>query len=158
MITDAIQFVHLSEVEESDLVDLMNHEKVRAYLPLLSGGFTAAHCRAFREAKRRLWDEHGYGPWGILIHGSFAGWGGLQPEHGDADFALVLHPDYWGWGRRIFNRVRDLAFSEMDLESITILLPPNRPNSGAVARLGFNQDGETYVDGECFTRFRLVRT
>jgi hypothetical protein len=152
-----LKFVPLSGIEEEQIITLMNNEIVGRQLPLLAGGFSSEACRAFLEAKQRLWDEHGYGPWAFLIDGEFAGWGGLQPENGDADFALVLHPKFWGWGRRIFNRIRDQAFGEMGLDSITILLPPSRPNSKAVARLGFAEDGELTIDGALFTRFRLSR-
>lgn len=154
---DDIEFVHLSEVKEEQIIDLMNNESVGKQLPLLTGGFSAENCRAFLKAKKQLWDKHGFGPWAFLIKGEFAGWGGLQPEHGEADFALVLHPKFWGWGRRIFYRVKDQAFNEMNLNSITILLPPSRPNSKAVVRLGFTNDGDLTVDGEHFLRFRLTK-
>lgn len=154
---DEIEFVHLDEVEEQQLIDLMNIEAVGALMPLLAGGFTAAHCQAFLKAKKQLWDEHGYGPWAFLINGEFAGWGGLQPEQGDADFALVLDPKFWGWGRKIFNKIRDQAFNEMNLGSITILFPPNRQNSKVIMRFGFVEDGQVSVDGALFMRFRLTK-
>ena len=155
---DGFECVSLFDIEDGQIIDLMNNELVGKQLPLLAGGFSTADCRAFLEAKKRLWDEHGFGPRAVLIKGEFAGWGGLQPEHGDADFALILHPKFWGWGRKIFEKVRDQAFDEMNLDSITILLPPGRPNSRAVSRLGFIEDGELTVGGKSFSRFRLHRT
>lgn len=155
---DEIQFVHLGEIAEEQIIDLMNNEKVAAYMPLLAGGFDTEQCKAFLKAKQQLWEEHGYGPWAILINGEFAGWGGVQPENGEADFGLVLHPRFWGWGRRIFNEVIGYAFNEMNLPSTTILLPPSRPNTGAVARLGFVSDGQVNIDAKIFRRFRLTRT
>ena len=150
-----IEFVHLGEVNENKIIDLMNNELVGQQMPLLSGGFSVEQCRAFLQAKKQLWNEHGFGPWAFIIKGKFAGWGGLQPEQGDADFALVLHPNFWGWGRKIFNRIKDQAFNQMNLSSITILFPPSRTNSRAVCRLGFINDGQIKVDGENFIRFRL---
>ena len=150
-----IQFVHLDTIAPADLVALMNLEPVGRYLPLLTGPFSLADAAAFLQAKQRMWDDHGYGPWAFLIDGTFAGWGGLQPEQGDADMALVLHPNYWGWGRRIFTRVRDQAFSEMGLPSFTVLLPPSRRTATAVTRLGFVKDGELRVGAQVFLRFRL---
>jgi len=150
-----IQFVHLFEIMEEQIIDLMNNEMVGKQMPLLTEGFSAEQCRAFLEAKKQLWDNHGFGPWAFLVNGEFAGWGGLQPEHGDADFALVLHPKFWGWGRKIFNIVKDQAFNQMNLTSITILLPPGRKNSKALARLGFTDDGQLIVDDVLFMRFRL---
>ncbi|WP_419905059.1 GNAT family N-acetyltransferase [Kiloniella sp.] len=152
---DDIEFVHLFEIKEEQIIELMNNEMVGEQMPLLAGGFSSENCQAFLAAKKQLWDEHGYGPWAFLIKGEFAGWGGLQPEHGEADFALVLHPNFWGWGRKIFNKVRDRAFSQMNLNSITILFPPSRTNWKAITRMGFANDGEMTVDGELFKRFRL---
>lgn len=152
---DEIKFVHLGEINEEKIINLMNNELVGQQMPLLAHGFSVEQCRAFLQAKKQLWDEHGFGPWAFVINGEFAGWGGLQPEHGDADFALVLHPDFWGWGRKIFNKIRDQAFNQMNIESITILFPPSRTNSKAITRLGFINDGQINVDGENFMRFRL---
>jgi RimJ/RimL family protein N-acetyltransferase len=152
-----MQFVHLSEVKEEDIIELMNNELVAEHMPLLVAGFSPETCRAFLRAKQQLWDDHGFGPWAFLINGEFAGWGGLQPEQGEADFALVLHPRFWGWGRRIFEKVRDLAFEEMNLDSITVLFPPARKNSKTITRFGFVEDGQLTIDGKLFKRFRLAK-
>jgi len=155
---DRIEFVRLFEVDEKQLIELMNNDLVGKQLPLLTGDFSVEQCRAFLEAKEKLWDDYGFGPWAILIDGKFAGWGGLQPESNDADFALVLHPAFWGWGRRIFEKVKALAFGEMNRDSITVLLPPSRLNSRAITRLGFVEDGHSIIDGVRFVRFRLTRS
>lgn len=152
-----IDFVPLSDIAEDDIIALMTNPEVGKQMPLLATGFSPQACRAFLEAKKRIWEEHGYGPWAFVIKGEFAGWGGLQPEHGEADFALVLHPRFWGWGRKIFTRVRDLAFAEMGLESFTILFPPSRLNAKAVARAGFVKDGRLMIDGAAFVRYRLTK-
>ena len=152
---DEIKLVDLSAVKAEKIIELMNNERVGKQLPLLGQAFTADHCQAFLRAKKQLWDDHGFGPRAILINGEFAGWGGLQPEHGDADFALVLHPRFWGWGRKIFNKVKDEAFNHMNFGSITALLPPGRPNSRAITRLGFAEEGQLTLDGETFLKFRL---
>lgn len=150
-----IKVVHLYEIEEEKIIDLMNNGSVTKYLPLLSGKFSEEDCREFLRAKRKLWIEHGFGPWAFFIDQEFAGWGGLQPEQGEADFALVLHPKYWGWGLRVFREVKDRAFNKMNLNSITALLPPNRKNLKAITRFGFVEEGEVKVNGETFRKFRL---
>lgn len=152
---DTIKLVHLYEINEKEIIALMTNEEVGKQLPLLTGEFTTEDCQAFIKAKKELWDTHGFGPWAFVINGKFAGWGGLQQEHGDADFALILHPNYWGWGRKIFNKVKDQAFNQMNIESITILFPPSRLNSKAITRLGFREEGKLIVNDETFIRFRL---
>jgi len=151
-----IKFVPLSDIEKNQVMNLMNNHLVKKHLPLLKGTFSSEHYHNFIQSKQDLWRKHGFGPWGFLINGNFAGWGGLQPEQGEADFALVLHPDFWGWGKRIFDKVKEHAFSEMKLNSITILLPPDRPNSKAVIRMGFQQDGISMINNDHFLRFRLL--
>ena len=152
---DQIQFISLNDIEEEKLINLMNNETVKKHLPLMTGDFTHDQCRTFLNTKQQLWDNHGYGPWAFIINNEFAGWGGLQEENGDADFALILHPKFWGFGIKIFRKIKDQAFSEFKLSSITALLPPNRPNSKAISRLGFRPDGQVTIDNENFLRFRL---
>lgn len=150
-----IQLVSLWDVDRRKLIDLMNNDQVRAQLPLLTDFFTEGSCTAFLEAKQQLWDEHGYGPWGLMINGEFAGWGGLQPESGEVDFALVLHPDFWGYGHSIFKRFEHVAFDELNLSSITALFPPTRNNWRAITRFGFLKEKELVINNRTFIRFRL---
>lgn len=152
-----IKFVHLDEIEEDKLLNLMNHKMVSKLMPLLKNGFSKKDCKNFLQAKKELWDNHGFGPWAFIINGQFAGWGGLQPEEGEADFALVLHPDFWGWGFKIFSKIKNIAFEAMGIDSITILFPPSRTNIKAVTRFGFIKDGELNIAGEKFIRLRLTK-
>ncbi|WP_286757225.1 GNAT family N-acetyltransferase [Roseivirga sp. UBA838] len=153
----SIEFKRLSEVEKSEIIDLMNNSLVRRQMPLLKDDFNEILCDKFISAKEQLWTEYGYGPWAFVINNRFAGWGGLQPENGEADLALVLHPDYWGVGKVLYKGIINRAFGEMGLNSITILLPPTRTRINALLRLGFKKDGELEIDNEQFFKFRLVK-
>lgn len=153
---NSIEFVSLSEIKKEQLIDLMNNPLVNKYLPLLNQGFTMKECCDFLARKKRLWEEHGYGPYAVLIKGEFAGWGGLQPENEEVHIALVLHPNFWGWGFEIFLAIKKHAFDQMCLESITTLLPPTRHNSKAIMRLGFVEDGQISINNESFVKFRLT--
>ena len=154
---DELTFVKLSEINEEDIINLMNNKEVGKLLPLLTGEFSTEDCKAFLKSKKDLWDKHGYGPWAFIIDGTFAGSGGLQYEQGEADFALILHPNFWGWGRKIFNKIKAQAFNENNIDSITILFPPNRTNSKAIIKLGFKEDGKLDVNDEIFIRYRLSK-
>ncbi len=153
-----IESVPLSDIREEEILELMNNERIAPYLPLLSGGFSRENCRSFLKEKEKLWSEHGFGPTAFLMDRKFIGWGGLQPEKEDADFALILHPQYWGVGLKIFRMVKEQAFNNMGLSSITILLPPSRPNIKAIIRLGFIEEKTFKIKGEIFRKFRLSRT
>ena len=64
---------------------------------------TEEEIQQWVSSKEKYWDDYGFGPLGIRIGGTFAGWGGPQPwgEEG-VEIALVLIPEYWGSGKAIF--------------------------------------------------------
>jgi len=68
ILMDKIKFVHLFKIEEQKIIDLMNNEMVGKQLPLLANGFSAKNCQDFLKAKKRIWDEYGFGPWAFLFH------------------------------------------------------------------------------------------
>jgi RimJ/RimL family protein N-acetyltransferase len=150
-----IEFKQLTEIEKSEMIELMNHSLVRRHMPLANGNFDISDCDALIGAKEKLWTDHGYGPWAFLVDGHFVGWGGLQPEKGEPDLGLVLHPRYWGMGKVLYYEVIRRAFGEMGFESVTALLPPTRNVTRGMLRLGFKPDGELKVSGERFHRYRL---
>jgi len=102
--TRDIQFVRLPEVDTASLSRLANDPRVLRHMPLANGAMSEADIREWIVSKERIWEEHGFGPWGIRIRGAFAGWGGLQPWDDEVEVALVLRPEFWGWGRPIFAR------------------------------------------------------
>lgn len=150
-----LEFRRLTDASTADLIELMNHPRVRRQMPLTQDDFSERDALNFVVGKEQLWAEHGYGPWAFFIGGRFAGWGGLQPEAGDADLGLVLHPDFWGSSKAIYDEIIRRAFTEMGFASVTVLLPPSRTRVRGLARLGFTQDGELEVAGQRFLRYRL---
>lgn len=154
----SIELIRLTEVATSDLMSLMNDERVHRHLPLMKGSFDEAACSRFVASKERMWETHGYGPWAIIRCGELLGWGGLQPEGEDADLGLILKPAAWGSGRRLVEHFLTFAFSAMSLESVIALLPQTRRRRTALSRLGFEPDGEIVIGEERFVRYRLWRT
>lgn len=150
----ACELVRLSDIAPAAIVALHNNPRVLRHLPLAGARFDESECRAWVQNKEAQWGTNGYGPWGILIDGAFAGWGGLQQETGDADLALVLAPEYWGHGQAICRKIISIAFAEMGLASITALLPPSRARTHGMLRLGFHADGQAEISGSVFHRYR----
>lgn len=150
-----IEFKRLTEVEKSEIIELMNNPLVRRQMPLTKDNFDEQDCEAFIARKERMWADHGYGPWAFVVDGQFVGWGGLQPEAGEADLGLVLHPNHWGIGQVLYHEIIERAFGEMGLEAVTVLLPPTRTRVKGLLRLGFKEDGKLEVGGEQFIRYRL---
>ncbi|MGX5661614.1 GNAT family N-acetyltransferase [Diaphorobacter nitroreducens] len=150
-----LEFKRLTEVDLIDIISLNNNPHVLRQMPLGSANFDLAKAREWVQQKDAQWQQYGYGPWAFLIDQKFAGWGGLQNEAGDADLALVLHPDFWGSGKSIYLEIMKHAFTSLGLESMTILLPLSRTRIKGIFRLGFQPDGEVYIEGTRFQRFRL---
>ncbi|MGR9087169.1 MAG: GNAT family N-acetyltransferase [Gammaproteobacteria bacterium] len=150
-----IELICLGEVGFADIIALHNNPRVLRHLPLAGGTFDESECKKWVESKVIQWEDNGYGPWGILINGVFAGWGGLQLEMGDADLALVLSPEHWGYGRIVYQKIIKIAFEEMGFESVTALLPPSRVRANGMLRLGFQSDGQVRISESLFYRYRL---
>ena len=108
-------------------------------------------------AKDGQWEEHGYGPWAVLVDEDFAGWAGFQREVNGADFALVLVPRHWGRGGAVTRAALDQGFGELGLDAVIIALPFTRSPERVVARFGFVPDGEVSYGGSNFRQYRLTR-
>jgi RimJ/RimL family protein N-acetyltransferase len=150
-------FVPLSSIPPATWQILLNHPGIRRHMPLAGGGWTEETAADWAAGKDRQWQENGYGPWGILVDGEFAGWGGFQKEEEDADFGLVLLPEFWGHGSALHKELMDRGFGELGLQSITIMLPPSRLRLTALARIGYQPVGELEYAGHRFLKFRLTR-
>lgn len=151
-----LKIKRLTEVENTEIIELMNNDLVRKQMPLFSGNFDRSICEKFIASKELLWTEHGYGPWAFIINDEFAGWGGLQPENGEADLALVLHPNHWGKGKILYKEIIKRAFGEMELKSVTVLFPPSRTRVQGLLRLGFKKEAELKINGTEFIKYRLI--
>ncbi len=145
----------LTEIPKDEIIELMNHPKLRQHMPLLTGDFDDSKYDSFIHAKQKIWEEYGYGPWAFILNGQFIGWGGLQPIDQDVEIALVLHPNFWGNGKAIYQKIIKYAFEDQKLESVVILLPPSRTRIDPILKLGFEPDGECEFSGTPYTRYRL---
>ena len=139
------EFKRLTEVDSSEIIELMNNPLVRRHMPLATSCFGESDCEEF------------IAPWAFVVDGQFVGWGGLQRENGEADLGLVLHPDHWGLGKTLYSEIIRRAFGEMGFEAVTVLLPPTRKNIKGLLRLGFRKNGQLEVADKTFLRYRLEK-
>jgi [ribosomal protein S5]-alanine N-acetyltransferase len=151
-----IEFVRLTEVPLTALVELLNEPRNARHMPL-SGSFTERSAAEWVAAKDGQWESNGYGPWAVLLNGEFAGWGGFQREDNGADFGLVLSPKHWGHGANITRAALDRGFGQLALDEVIIALPYTRSAARVVARFGFKPDGEVTYGGTRFRQYRLTR-
>jgi RimJ/RimL family protein N-acetyltransferase len=152
-----VEFLPFSSISPAIWLTLLNNRDIHRHMPLAGDRWTAEAAAAWATAKDRQRQDNGYGPWALMIDGTFAGWGGFQREGGDADLALVLLPAFWGHGRAVHDLLLARGFADLHFDSITILLPPSRTRLRALARLGYRPDGEIAYDGHRFLRFRMQR-
>ena len=149
-----IELRNLNEVSEAEWIDFMNDPLVREHLT--GDEFTESDCRQFLAAKTAHWSDHGYGVWTVFLDDLFVGWAGLQNwRDEDVELAIVLCQRAWGIGGELFRKFKHVAFSELHLESIIVLLRHSRTKSRALERLGFSFDGEDTFQEERFLRYRL---
>jgi RimJ/RimL family protein N-acetyltransferase len=154
---ERVAFRRLGEICPDSIIELMNDPAVRRHLPLARGYFGVSDCESFVDAKERMWEESGFGPWAFVLDEEFIGWGGLQPEGDDVDLGLVLSRKHWGAGPALYRRILAYAFEELDVDSVIALLPPSRTRVAALGRLGFREDGEILIGDQPFVRYRLIR-
>ena len=153
-----IDFIRLTEIDLDQVLAVLNEPWNARHMPLAGGEtFTPESAAAWVAAKDGQWDEHGFGPWAILLDGRFAGWGGFQAEDSGADFGLVLLPGFWGHGEAIARAALDRGFGELGLEEVVIALPYSRSPDRVVARFGFTPDGNVEYGGVTFRQYRLSR-
>lgn len=145
----------LTEIDKSLVIALLNHPKVKKHMPLSVAHVGEKEYFDFIAAKEAIWAEKGFGPWAYLINGKFIGWAGLQPDGEDIEIAIVLDPLYWGQGQRIYQDLIRYAFSELNLSSVVIYLPPTRRHIRGLLKSGFIEDGEACFSGHRFIRYRL---
>lgn len=155
MTAQNIQFARLSDIPTERLTAHMSDPFVAAHMPLLTGTWTDEMTRDWVAAKEAHWATHGLGHWAFLDHGTYVGWGGFEREGEDWDFGLVLSREAVGLGRAITKLALDTARQDPRIDSVTFLLPPTRRHTGALLRLGAEQEGDVELHGERFQKFRL---
>ncbi|HAT3977608.1 TPA: GNAT family N-acetyltransferase [Legionella pneumophila] len=146
---------NLQSVDKNLIIQLLNDPLVKRHMPLSVDNFDEKHYTNFIQAKESIWENFGFGPWAYFIDDKFVGWGGIQPDGDDFELALVLSPKYWGYGRHLYNNLIEEAFSQLHLNSITILFPPSRTRIKWIFKIGFIEEGRVVINGKIFTRFRL---
>ena len=156
-IDSEIDFVRLTAVDVDLVVAVLNEPRNARHMPLVGEPFTRETAANWVAAKDGQWETNGYGPWAVLVDGSFAGWGGFQAEDNGADFALVLLPRFWGHGEDIARSALTRGFTELALEEVLIALPYTRKPDRVVARFGFVPAGDVCYGGVTFRQYRLTK-
>ncbi len=151
-----IEKKRLKFVDKHLIMQLLNDPQIKRHMPLSAESFNEKHYDDFIAAKEAIWDKFGFGPSAYFVNNKFIGWGGIQPDDENFELALVLAPEYWGYGRQLYHDLIHQAFSELNLDSVTILFPPSRTRIKGILKAGFVEEGRISIEGECFIRFRLM--
>ena len=87
--------------------------------------------KQFITGQHRHWEKHGYGNWGILLHGEseIIGWAGLQylPELDETEVGFLLDCPWWGKGYATETALASLqfGFEHVRLDHIIALVHPD---------------------------------
>jgi ribosomal-protein-alanine N-acetyltransferase len=151
-----ISFASLSTVDTADLQALFADPDVRRHMPLTDEEpWSADDVHEWVARKESITEEHGYGPQAIIVDGTFAGWGGIEPDGEGASISLVLLPSFWGHGREILEVILEQAFVQRGLPYVLVEFPPSRTRVRGLLRMGFHQFEERTIEGERFIVYRL---
>jgi ribosomal-protein-alanine N-acetyltransferase len=151
-----ITFAPLSSIEPEKLRSLLNDPQVLRHMPLSGPDpMSMNEIRDWVAAKEDITQQHGFGPQAILVDGSFAGWGGIEPDGDGASISLVLLPAQWGRGHHVFNLFLEEAFDQRGLPYVLVEFPPSRTRVRGLLRLGFRDVGDRIIEGERFVVYRL---
>jgi ribosomal-protein-alanine N-acetyltransferase len=104
------------------------------------------------------WEEHGFGRWAVVPHGSteLIGWNGLQhlPETDEVEVGYLLGKQFWGKGYATEGaRVGlDYGFKTLKLERIVgIVHPENVASQRVLEKLGMTLTGPAHYFGmDCY--------
>ncbi len=117
--------------------------------------YTREEARESLDAKRRHFDEHGFGLLAITekTSGEFLGWGGLQLMEGGPEVELGYYLARKAWGKgyatelsRAFIRI---AFEELALERVVaVVRPHNDASKHVLAKVGMRHVADEYHYGE----------
>jgi RimJ/RimL family protein N-acetyltransferase len=151
-----ISFAPLSSIDPKELLALLNDQRVLRHMPLAGPEpMRPDEVAPWVEGKEAITKEHGYGPQAILIDGTFAGWGGLEPHGDGAAISIVLFPTYWGRGHQILTILIEEAFGSLGLPYVVVEFPPSRTRVRGLLDLGFRNVGDETPFGERFIVYRL---
>jgi RimJ/RimL family protein N-acetyltransferase len=117
--------------------------------------YSRDEARASLDAKRRHFEEHGFGLLAVTDRqtGEFLGWGGLQYMEGGPDVELGYYLAGKAWGRgyatelsRAFMRV---AFEELELARVVaVVRPGNAASKHVLAKVGMRHVADEHHYGE----------
>jgi [ribosomal protein S5]-alanine N-acetyltransferase len=117
--------------------------------------YTLQEARESLEAKRRHFDEHGFGLLAVTdaSTGEFLGWGGLQRLEGGPEVELGYYLARKAWGKgyatelsRAFMRI---AFEELALERVVaVVRPHNDASKHVLAKVGMRHVADEHHYGE----------
>lgn len=109
---------------------------------------TLDESRAYLEAHRQHWDEHGFGMWAATeaATGHFLGHAGLQYLEGSDDVQVGYYLGRLAWGRGFATEAAGAAlrygFETIGLPHIVaVVRPENHASQHVLAKLGMRQVG-----------------
>lgn len=110
---------------------------------------------ALQQGALKLYEDHGYGPYRLAVHGSDEPIGicGLFKRDNldapDIGYALLPGHTRCGYAREAAVATRDHARDEMGLSRLTAIISPgNGPSIRLVEKLGFEFEGPIRMPGE----------
>ncbi|MBO0774115.1 MAG: GNAT family N-acetyltransferase [Actinobacteria bacterium] len=151
--TGRLMLREMTGADLDDMAALLGDEQVMRYYPRPK---TRDEARAWIEWNQRLYREHGFGLWAVLLRetGEFAGDCGLTPQHVDgADevevgYHIRARLQGNGYATEAAAAARDYARDVLSLHRlIAIINPANVPSQRVAAKIGLAPEKHATVFG-----------
>ena len=147
-----IEYVDFQGLNRLELLDILNHEKVREHL-VSHDKFDKVTLEEWVNGKVSVNLTGGCKVKGIKVDGAIAGWCGIQFENGSYELAIVLDPMYWGIGVAVFKEVMKWA-SELGHSELVLHLFNTRPEYRFLKKMA-SRVYESTMFGQKYTSYLL---
>ncbi len=147
-----IEYKSLQDLDRSELLRILNKEKVREHL-VSHDEFDEASLEEWVGGKVEMDKVKGCKVKGIIVNGSVADWRGIQYENKSYELAIVLDEDFWGIGIGVFKEVMAWAY-ELGHSHVVLHLFNTRPEYKFLRKMA-SRVYESRMFGQKYTSYEL---
>jgi len=147
---DNITFKHLSDVNRTELLTVVNEAALRAHL-IVHPTFDEPKLENWISEKQLIDENTDCRVRAVYVDNVLAGWCGLQPDPYGIEVALVLSQSFWGYGIPVFKQLLGWA-SQLGHKEVVFHFLDSRPRYKALNILA-HKVIQTEQFGRLFTTY-----
>ena len=149
---DKIQYIRFEDVNPSDLILILNEDKVRDHL-VLHPAFDSNNINDWVNSKIDCNSNSGCRTRVIAENNKLVGWCGIQQDNNGYEIAIVLSKTCWGFGPLVFQELLVWA-KELGHIEVIIHLLETRPEYKFLKRIS-SKVSRTKMLNRVFTTYHI---